>query len=169
MSVETDIISTFTLQQPSIHLKVPGGQSPVQTHASALFWAHANTHAHTLLHNRLWCHQRWYVYFPPTLRLAQGFILYTEISELITSSGWAYPRTYTEIVVLDALMLSWICIRQWFATHTEDYLWHTNSLSYTCREGHNSRNTHTQTRTHTYIYMVICTPHVEVFLLTQTC
>lgn len=46
--VEGDIISTFTREQPSIHLKAPGGQSPAQTHAAALLWAHANTHTHTL-------------------------------------------------------------------------------------------------------------------------
>lgn len=95
-------ISTFARQQPSIYLKVPGGQSPAQTHASALLWSHANTLSHFC--NRLWCHRRRYVYFTQTL--AQGFILYTEISELITSSSWAYPHTYTEIMVLDALMLS---------------------------------------------------------------
>lgn len=39
-----DIISTFTREQPSIHLKAPGGQSPAQTHAAALLCAHANTH-----------------------------------------------------------------------------------------------------------------------------
>lgn len=33
-------------------------------------------------------------------------LFHTEILELIASSGWAYPHTYTEIVVLDALMLS---------------------------------------------------------------
>lgn len=45
------------------------------------------------------------IYFPQMHTLAWGFILYTEISELIASSSWAYPRTYTEITVLDALML----------------------------------------------------------------
>ena len=44
---ERDIISTFTREQPSIHLKAPGGQSPAQTHAAALLCAHANTRAHT--------------------------------------------------------------------------------------------------------------------------
>jgi len=108
---KTDIISTFTREQANIHLKAPGGQSPAQTHAAALLCAHAKTHTHTatrntLLHNRLWCHQHWYVHFPQTLTLSQGFILYTEISELIASSSWAYPHTYTEITVLDALMLA---------------------------------------------------------------
>lgn len=46
---------------------------------------------------------------------------------------------------------SWICIRQWFETHTEDYLWHTNSLPYTRREGHNSHDRQTCTYIHGYI------------------
>lgn len=33
-------------------------------------------------------------------------LFHTQISELIASSSWAYPHTYTEIMVLDALMLS---------------------------------------------------------------
>lgn len=87
---------------------------------------------------------------------AWGFILYTEISELIASSSWAYPHTYTEIMVLDALML---------ATHeyaldsdvqhvqriTSDK--HSCSLSLspslallnTHRKGHNSSHPHTDT------------------------
>lgn len=50
---------------------------------------------------------------------------------------------------------SWICIRQWCATRTEDYFWQTLSLSLLCslthRRGHNSSHPHTDT--HIYIYM----------------
>lgn len=110
---ERDIISTFTREQPSIHLKAPGGQSPAQTHAAALLCAHANTraHKHTEQLGTHFCATDFDVtnaehIFPLAHTLAWGFILYTEISELIASSSWAYPHTYTEIMVLDALMLS---------------------------------------------------------------
>lgn len=97
---------------------------------------HTHTHTesrHTLLHNRLWCHQHWtYISLTHThthtcMRL---YFVHRDIriNRFVKLGLSSHIHRNHGIRCINACH-SWICIRQWCATRTEDYFWQTLLLS----------------------------------------
>ena len=129
---------------------------------------HACTHTHratrhTLLRNRLWCHQCWTYISPCTHTCMRLYSVHRDIriNRFVKLGLSSHIHRNHGIRCINALP-SWICIRQWCATRTEDYFWQTLLLSpalfLSCALQHTQEGSQLITPTHWHTYRGLYSP-----------